>query len=89
MSYPESSPLLISPLVRIIFVRGIRGKYPAAHIICMLGNMDITKEGSVWPEYVQKVVDGLEDPKIYKLFVPYENIKTHMFAYVTQLVTAI
>ena len=59
------------------FVRGIRGKYPAAHIICMLGNMDITKEGSVWPEYVQKVVDGLEDPKIYTLFVPYENIKTH------------
>ncbi|MDW3645574.1 MAG: GDSL-type esterase/lipase family protein [Bacteroidia bacterium] len=59
------------------FIRNIRGKYPAAHIICMLGNMDITKEGSPWPKYVQSVVDALEDPKIHTLFVPHQAISSH------------
>jgi len=60
-----------------IFVENIREKYKNAHIICMLGNMDITKKGSPWPGYVQKAVDSMNDPLIYTLFVPFKNTKGH------------
>ena len=50
------------------FVASIRNKYPEAYIICTLGNMDATKEGSPWPGYVQKAVDQLKDSKIYTHF---------------------
>jgi len=59
------------------FVQSIREKYKNAYIICMLGNMDITKQGSPWPGYVQKAVDSMNDPMIYTLFVPYKNTKGH------------
>ncbi|PRY04268.1 lysophospholipase L1-like esterase [Pontibacter ummariensis] len=59
------------------FVQSVRDKYPKAHIITMLGNMDITREGSPWPGYVQKAVDKLKDDKIYTLFVPYKNTPGH------------
>lgn len=59
------------------FVRNIRGKYPQAHIICMLGNMDITKEGSPWPKHVKEVVEALKDSKIYTLVVPYKDTPGH------------
>lgn len=59
------------------FVKSIRDKYKNAHIICMLGNMDITKKGSPWPGYVQKAVDSINDSMIYTLFVPYKNTKGH------------
>jgi hypothetical protein len=61
----------------ISFVRQIRGKYPQAHIICMLGNLGITQNGSPWPGYVQKAVNHMSDPKIYTLFVPYKNTLGH------------
>ena len=59
------------------FVASIRQKYPEAQIICMLGNMDITKEGSPWPGYVQQAVDALQDNRIYTLAVPYKNTPGH------------
>jgi len=59
------------------FVQLIRDKYPEAQIICMLGNMDITHEGSPWPGYVQKAVTALNDSKIFTLFVPYKNTPGH------------
>ncbi|WP_207433499.1 SGNH/GDSL hydrolase family protein [Sabulibacter ruber] len=59
------------------FVRSIRSKYPNAHIIAMLGNMDITRAGSPWPGYVEKAVTGLQDPKIHTLFAPYKNTPGH------------
>ncbi|MBC3540686.1 SGNH/GDSL hydrolase family protein [Rufibacter sediminis] len=59
------------------FVKSIRGKYPNAHIIAMLGNMDITRPGSPWPGYVEKAVAGLQDGKIYTLFAPYKNTPGH------------
>ena len=46
-------------------------------MICMLGNMDATREGSVWPDYVKRAVTELNDPKIYTLFVPYKNTPGH------------
>ena len=59
------------------FVQTIRNTYPKAPIICMLGNMDITKEGSPWPGYVKKAVDELHDKKIYTYFAPYKNTPGH------------
>jgi hypothetical protein len=59
------------------FVKSIRTKYPNASIICVLGNMDATKEGSKWPEYVKKAVANLEDKKIYNHFFAYKNTPGH------------
>lgn len=59
------------------FVQTIRSTYPDAQIICMLGNMDITKEGSPWPGYVQKAVDELKDKKIFTYFAPYKDTYGH------------
>lgn len=60
-----------------MFVASIRGKYPNASIICALGSMDATREGSVWPGYIQKAVDQLNDRKIYTHFFPYKNTGGH------------
>lgn len=59
------------------FVQTIRSTYPKAQIICMLGNMDITKKGSPWPGYVQKAVDELQDKKIFTYFAPYKDTYGH------------
>lgn len=59
------------------FVQQIRDKYPAAIIICMLGNMDITSAGSPWPGYVTTAVKQLGDEKIHTLFVPYKHTGGH------------
>ncbi len=59
------------------FVQSIREKYPAAKIICMLGNMNITEEGSEWPGYVKEAVRQLNDPAMYTLLVPYKKTGGH------------
>ncbi|HEY5368696.1 MAG TPA: SGNH/GDSL hydrolase family protein [Hanamia sp.] len=59
------------------FVKTVRATYPKAPIICMLGNMDITKEGSPWPGYVKKTVNELHDNKVYTYFAPYKNTYGH------------
>lgn len=59
------------------FVQSVRVKYPAAKIICMLGNMNITEKGSVWPGYVTKATAQLNDKNIYTLFVPYKETPGH------------
>jgi hypothetical protein len=59
------------------FVSSIRSKYPKAHIICALGNMDATREGSQWPGYIQKAVTSLKDKKMYTVFFPYKNTGGH------------
>jgi hypothetical protein len=59
------------------FIKSIRLKYPKAHIICALGSMDITKEGSIWPSYVTKAVNNLNDKKIYTHFFKFKNSDGH------------
>jgi hypothetical protein len=59
------------------FVQRIRGVYPSAHIICALGSMDATKEGSPWPGYVSKAVAELSDKKIVTHFFPFTNKAGH------------
>lgn len=59
------------------FIAKIRTKYPKASIICALGNMDATKEGSPWPGYIREAVNQLKDPKIYTQFFDYKNSDGH------------
>ena len=59
------------------FVQTIRTTYPKAQIICMLGNMDITRKGSPWPGYVQQAVEQLNDKKIFTYFSPYKETPGH------------
>jgi len=59
------------------FVKSVRGKYPKAKIVCILGSMDATKTGSPWPGYIQKAVDGLADKNVYTHFIPYKDTPGH------------
>lgn len=59
------------------FVKSIRKKYPNTSIICALGNMDATKKGSKWPDYVKKAVENLNDKKTYTHFFEYKNTPGH------------
>ncbi|MEO6870369.1 MAG: SGNH/GDSL hydrolase family protein [Ginsengibacter sp.] len=59
------------------FVQMVRSTYPQSQIICMLGNMDITKEGSPWPGYVKEAVDEVHDKMIFTYFAPYKNTYGH------------
>lgn len=59
------------------FIRSLRNKYPAAHIICSLGNMDATREGSKWPGYINTAVASLQDEKIVTHFFAYKNTPGH------------
>jgi hypothetical protein len=59
------------------FIKSIRGKYQKSDIVCMLGNMDITKKGAPWANYVEAALERLEDPRIHTCFVPYKNTSGH------------
>lgn len=59
------------------FVSSIRYHYPQADIICALGNMDATREGSQWPDYIKQAVKTFKDEKIHTLFIPYKNTPGH------------
>ncbi|PIF00536.1 MAG: electron transporter RnfD [Maribacter sp.] len=59
------------------FVRKIRKEYPKAHIICMLGNMDVTRQGSKWPGYVERAVGSINDPRVYTHFALYKDTPGH------------
>lgn len=59
------------------FIRRLRSHYPRAYIICALGSMDITREGSEWPGYVQEAVNNLHDANIRTLFFRYKGSPKH------------
>jgi hypothetical protein len=59
------------------FIATVRGKYPKAKIICALGAMDATKEGSPFPGYIEAAVARLHDKNIYTHFFPYKNTPGH------------
>lgn len=58
-------------------VKNIRNKYPKAQIICALGSMDATKDGSPWPGYIEQAVSELKDNNIKTHFFPYKNTNGH------------
>lgn len=59
------------------FIGSIRAEYPDAVVIAMLGSMDATKEDSIWPDYIERALEELNDPKIYTHFVPYKGTPGH------------
>ncbi len=59
------------------FIRKIRKVYPQTPIICTLGSMDATKEGSHWPTYIQSAVASMLDKDIHTLFFPYKKTPGH------------
>lgn len=59
------------------FVEKIRGVHPNAYIICMLGNMDATRQDAPWPGYIQKAVGQMSDKKIFTLIVPFKDTPGH------------
>jgi hypothetical protein len=65
----------------IDFVTTIRGKYPQAFIICALGSMDATREGSKWPGYIESAVARMKnekhDEKLATIFFPFTGYGQH------------
>ncbi len=59
------------------FIITVRNKYPKASIICMLGNMDITRKGSKWPSFVENAVNSLNDKKIFTFVAPFKETGGH------------
>lgn len=59
------------------FISDLRGHYPQSSIVCLLGNMDVTREGSKWIGYVSSAVANMQDDKIYTHAVPYKNTPGH------------
>lgn len=59
------------------FVTTIRKTYPKAHIICALGNMTASREGSPWSGYIKQAVKNLNDSKIYPLIFPFKGTGGH------------
>lgn len=59
------------------FIRKLRKVYPDTPIICALGSMDATREGSPWPGYVSEAVASLNDKDVYTLFFPFINKDGH------------
>lgn len=72
---PPTEDFIVKSYVE--FISLIRKEYPEAQIVCALGNMDATKEGSKWPDYIEKAVEELNDPKIYSHFMPFKNSGGH------------
>ncbi|MDW3211994.1 MAG: GDSL-type esterase/lipase family protein [Reichenbachiella sp.] len=60
-----------------LFIQQVRNKNPEAHMVCLLGNMSITEEGSPWPQYVKKAVAQLNDDRMYTHVVPYKGTPGH------------
>ena len=59
------------------FVASIRAMYPKAYIICALGSMDATREGSHWPGFIVEAVKNMRDKKITTHFFPFKNTPGH------------
>jgi hypothetical protein len=59
------------------FLARVRTVYPHAEIICALGPMDITREGSPWPVFVRKAVEETRDGHTHCYFFPYTSKSGH------------
>lgn len=62
------------------FVHSLYEHYPKATYICMLGNMDITRAGSPWPDYVREASETMQknwDINLSDLNVPCKETPDH------------
>lgn len=65
---PPSADFIIGAYKK--FLLSIRTRYPQAQIICALGSMDATREGSPWPGYIKEAVKQSGDQKNTHLLLP-------------------
>lgn len=72
---PPSEETLIAAYQE--FVSNLRKHYPEAYIVCALGSMDASKEGSKWPDYVRTAVQNIKDEHIGVLIFPFINTDNH------------
>ena len=72
---PPTKEFIISSYQQ--FIQQLRSKYPGAHIICALGSMDASADGSVWRGYVEQAVKNINDTKIYTHFFRYKGSPKH------------
>lgn len=72
---PPDEEFIINAYIDFVF--SIRDKYPEALIICALGSMDATREGSPWPGYVKEAVKRMKDKNIETLFFPFMQKEGH------------
>jgi len=59
------------------FIHSVRSKYPCTKIICSLGNMDATKNGSKFMEIIEQAVASLGDKRVVTHFFVYKNSSGH------------
>jgi hypothetical protein len=59
------------------FLLKIRKVYPNTPIICTLGSMDATQEGSPWPGYISSAVNLLDNSNLFTCFFPYQGKDGH------------
>ena len=60
------------------FLQKIRDVYPNTPIICSLGSMDATQDGSEWPGYITSAIDLMEDSSnMFTCFFPYQGKGGH------------
>lgn len=61
------------------FITTLRGRYPNANIICMLGNMSAVNpsQNNRWKNYISTAVDQLNDNKVYVNFFAYRGMSGH------------
>jgi hypothetical protein len=74
-SGPPSAAYIIDAYKTLL--QSIRGKNPKAQIVCVLGSMDASKEGSLWPGYIQSAVDKMADKNVFVHIFPYKNTPGH------------
>lgn len=72
---PPTSEVIIKAYQK--FIIAVRSKYPKAKIVCALGTMDATRDGSPWPGYIEQAVAGLKDKNVYTHFFTYKNTPGH------------
>jgi hypothetical protein len=61
-------------------IEGLRGKYPQAYIVCVLGNMSATDKHMPWPSYIKAVVADLRaqgDDKIDTIIFEFMGLQQH------------
>ncbi|MCP8900785.1 GDSL-type esterase/lipase family protein [Gilvimarinus xylanilyticus] len=63
------------------FLQSIHSRYPNALMVAALGSMDATKEGSPWPEYIEKAVQQMReqypDGRFETVFFPFTGYGQH------------
>lgn len=63
------------------FVQTIRSKYPQALIVCALGSMNATQQGSPWPGYIKLAIEHIKyqepDARISSVMFDYNGFKKH------------